>query len=210
MKKVILASVLALALSAACKPEVYLGELDSPIGNWKSSESIYYFNGEIVFQNNECEYSAISFYKDSLCCIEGRKGAFEYYMSEVDDSLVVDSVAWHIEELTGRFLKLDYLKDLRWKKGGAGEDSTGNGSGIGDGTETASVESPDGDSGNGPIVLPVQYEGVTIVSDGNGGYMYSSTEGKDIPCRYISHTDENGNLVIDCWFDSRHDTYKPF
>ena len=202
MKKVMFFA--ALILAAACGPKTYLGKLDSPVGNWKSSESIYYFNGEIIFQNTECEYSAISFYKDSLCCIEGRKGAFKYYMSEVDDSLVVDSVAWHIEELTGRFLKLNYLEDLRWKKAETGEDSPG----IVDGT--ASVESSGSDSETDPIVLPVQYEGVTIVSDGNGGYMYSSTEGKDIPCRYISHTDENGNLVIDCWFDSRHDTYTPF
>lgn len=188
MKKVIFAFAAALVLSAACKPKVYLGPLDSPVGNWRSSESIYYFNEKTVWQDNSCEYSAISFYKDSLCCIEGRKGAFRYYMSEVDDSLVVDSVAWHIEELTGRLLKLDYLEDLRWKSKAAEE----------------------GSSEKEPIVLPVQYEGMTIVSDGNGGYMYSGLEGKDIPCRYISHTDENGDLVIDCWFDSRHDTYKPF
>lgn len=188
MKKVIFAFTAALVLSAACKPKVYLGPLDSPVGNWRSSESIYYFNEKTVWQDNSGEYSAISFYKDSLCCIEGRKGAFIYYMSEVDDSLVVDSVAWHIEELTGRFLKLDYLEDLRWKSKAAEE----------------------GSSEKEPIVLPVQYEGMTIVSDGNGGYMYSGLEGKDIPCRYISHTDENGDLVIDCWFDSRHDTYKPF
>ena len=195
MKKVIFAFAVAMILSVACKPKVYLGPLDSPIGNWRSSESIYYFNEKTVWQDNSCEYSAISFYKDSLCCIEGRKGAFKYYMSEVDDSLVVDSIAWHIEELTGRFLKLDYLEDLRWK------------------SEAAEEGTDDGSSSNGtkePIVLPVQYEGMTIVSDGKKGYMYSDAEGNDIPCRYISHTDENGDLVIDCWFDSRHDTYKPF
>lgn len=208
MKKVIFAFAVALVLSAACKPKVYLGPLDSPVGNWRSSESIYYFNEKTVWQDNSCEYSAISFYKDSLCCIEGRKGAFKYYMSEVDDSLVVDSVVWHIEELTGRLLKLDYLEDLRWKSKAA-EEGTDDGS-SGSGTEAASDKSSEGDSKKEPIVLPIQYEGMTIVSDGNGGYMYSGLEGKDIPCRYISHTDENGDLVIDCWFDSRHDTYKPF
>ena len=202
MKKMIFAFATALVLSASCKPETYLGPLDSPVGNWRSSESIYYFNEKTVWQDNSCEYSAISFYKDSLCCIEGRKGTFRYYMSEVDDSLVVDSVAWHIEELTGRFLKLDYLEDLRWKSKAAEEGTHESSSDSA--TETAS------DNDAETIVLPVQYEGMTIVSDGNGGYMYSGLEGKDIPCRYISHTDENGDLVIDCWFDSRHDTYKPF
>ena len=213
MKRILI--LFGLTVLFACKPEVYLGPLDSPVGNWRSAESIYYFNGETVYQNNSCEYSAISFYKDSLCCIEGRKGTFKYYMSEVEDSLVVDSVAWHIEELTGKFLKLDYLEDLRWKDRVA-EDGTSESlendlsGGAGSGTESAPDESSKGDSEKGPIVLPVQYEGVSIVSDGNGSYMYSDLEGKDVPCRYISHTDENGNLVIDCWFDSRHDTYKPF
>ena len=36
-------------------------------------------------------------------------------MSETGDSLVIDSVAWHIEEMSGRLLKLDYLEDLRAK-----------------------------------------------------------------------------------------------
>ena len=160
MKRIL---ILVIVVLASCKPEVYLGPLESPVGNWRSSESIYYFNGEIVGQNNSCEYSAISFYKDSLCCMEGVKGAFIYHMSETGDSLIVDSLAWHIEELTGRFMKLEYLEDFG-----------------------------------------------TIVSDGKGGYMYSGTDGKDIPCRYYEHIEEDGTQITDWWFDSRHDTYKPF
>lgn len=199
MKKMIFFA--ALILAAACGPKTYLGELDSPVGNWKSSESIYYFNGEIVFQNNECEYSAISFYKDSLCCIEGVKGTFGYYVSA--DSLVVDSVAWHIEEMTGRFLKLQYLEDFRMKDGPAADSPA----------SESSDEEPAGDSETtyeGSVKLPAEYKGMTIISDGAGGYVYSKTAGVQIPCRYFGHTEEDGSLVIDCWFDSRHDTYKPF
>ena len=58
MKRIL---ILVIVVLASCKPEVYLGPLESPVGNWRSSESIYYFNGEIVGQNNSCEYSAISF-----------------------------------------------------------------------------------------------------------------------------------------------------
>ncbi len=202
MKKSIFAFTLALTLGLSCKPEVYLGPLDNPMGNWKSSESIYYFNGETVYQNNTCEYSAISFYRDSLCCIEGRKGIFNYYMSEPGGTLTVDSLVWQIEELTGRFLKLSYLEDLR-------ADASENGS---------SEESPDTDSSQteeetdvqGPVQLPVEYNGVTIESDGNGGYTYTGAAGKKFPCRYVSHTEEDGTVVIDCWFDFRLDTYRPF
>ena len=52
MKKTIFAFTLALTLGLSCKPEVYLGPLDNPMGNWKSSESIYYFNGETVYQKD--------------------------------------------------------------------------------------------------------------------------------------------------------------
>jgi len=185
MKRIL---ILAIVVLASCKPEVYLGPLESPVGNWRSSESIYYFNGEIVGQNNSCEYSAISFYKDSLCCMEGVKGAFAYHMSETGDSLIVDSLAWHIEELTGRFMKLEYLEDFR--TGGTVID-----------TEESEEEF---------IQTPLEYKGKTIVSDGKGGYMYTGTDGKDIPCRYYEHTEEDGTQIIDWWFDSRHDTYKPF
>ena len=196
MKKLIFTLAVVLALSAACKPKEYLGPLASPLGNWHSSESIYYFNGETVYQNNSCEYSAISFYKDSLCCIEGRKGTFQYYMSETGDSLVIDSVAWHIKEMTGRLLKLDYLEDLRAKT----ED-----------TESSDEVADNGaEEDEGPIMLPVEYKGVTIDSDGAEGYMYTNSEGKEIPCRYVGHDGEDGILIIDCWFDSRSDAYKPF
>lgn len=206
MKKVMFLA--ALLLAAACGPKTYLGELDSPVGNWKSSESIYYFNGEIVFQNNACEYSAISFYQDSLCCIEGRKGAFQYYVSS--DSLVVDSVAWHIEEMTGRFLKLQYLEDFRLKE--APEDDSSVPSPSSEQSARQTGVSPDNEetTDDGPVKLPVEYKGMTIISDGKDGYAYSGTSGVLVPCRYYGHTEEDGSLIIDCWFDSRHDTYKPF
>ena len=196
MKRSVILSAIALICIVACKPKQYLGPLDSPLGNWKSSESIYYFNGETVWQNDTCEYTAISFYKDSLCCIEGRKGTFEYHMSDEGDMLTVDSLVWEIEELTGRFLKLQYVEDLRMEEAGI----------PAEGEDDGDSEDADAD----PITLPVDYKGMSIVSDGNGGYMYLGRDGKPVPCRYIAHPEEDGTFTVDCWFDSRHDTYRPF
>lgn len=105
MRKLLI--LIEILLLASCKPEVYLGPLDTPVGNWKSQASTYYFDGENVYENEQCTYSAISFYKDSLCCIEGVKGAFTWTLS--NDSLVVDTLVWKVVEMTGANLKLDYL-----------------------------------------------------------------------------------------------------
>lgn len=105
MKRILI--LLGILAIASCEPKAYLGPLDNPLGNWKEVVSKYYFNGEYVYEAPGCTYSAISFYKDSLCCIEGIKGAFKWTYS--GDSLVVDSTIWKVTDLSGRRMNLDYL-----------------------------------------------------------------------------------------------------
>lgn len=173
---------------AGCKPVVYLGPLDSPLGNWKSSESHYYFNGEEVYQDNLCHYSSISFYKDSLCCIEGLKGAFEWTYS--NDSLVVDSTVWRVTELTGQRMALDFLKKIE---------------------KTAMVtkaeeETEEEDTSE---ILPVEYKGKSIQSDGTS-YWYLDSDGSKVPCWQRVLANEDGSTEILCWWDFRADYYLPF
>lgn len=105
MKRILI--LLGILAIASCKPEVYLGPLDSPLGNWKGMVSKYYFDGEYVYEAPGCTYSAISFYKDSLCCIEGVKGTFKWTYS--GDSLVVDSTIWKVTDLSGKMMVMDYI-----------------------------------------------------------------------------------------------------
>ena len=193
-KLLILLGILTLA---SCKPEVYLGPLDSPLGNWKSQASKYYFDGENVYENEECAYRAISFYKDSLCCIEGVKGAFRWTLD--NDSLVVDTLAWKVVEMTGANLILDYL-------------------GIVEKTpeDTPTVTAETGDDSQPEVTdptpadpLPVEYKGKTIETDGNS-YWYAGSSGEQIRCWPVEGLDEDGKETIICWWDSRTDTYKQF
>ena len=118
--------LIGLIALASCKPEVYLGPLDSPVGNWQGVVSKYYFNGEYIYEAPGCTYSAISFYKDSLCCIEGIKGTFKWTFSE--DSLVVDSTIWKVIDLSGRKMDLDYLGMIEKSVTIQEEDATNEGS----------------------------------------------------------------------------------
>ena len=93
MKRLI-TGILAAAALIACKPETYTGPLDSPIGSWDGVKAEYYFNGELVGQVEECQYSAISFYKEGLCCIEGVKGTFPYTYEHSSGTLVIDNTIW--------------------------------------------------------------------------------------------------------------------
>lgn len=181
-KHIIIFSAVLMVL--ACKPEVYTGVLDSPVGNWKHSWCEFYFNGEIVADLDTCEYSAISFYDNELCCIEGRKGAFNYKYSS--DSLTIDSTTvWKVEELLGQKMVLKHLSDIKPIK-----------------YDTIKE-----------LQVPLEYRGLSIDKYRNGYYYLKTDENQamdTIQCRPVSHTDEDGNLVIDFWFDSRCDTYKNF
>lgn len=100
-------TIIAALILCSCKPDVYTGPLDNPEGNWEGIKSTYYFNGEQVADMDGCQYSAISFYKQGLCCIEGIKGAFPYRYS--GDSLVIDSTIWKVNTLTGAEMSISYL-----------------------------------------------------------------------------------------------------
>ena len=89
----------------ACMPEAYVGPLDSPIGNWQGSECDYYFNGELVGDADSTYYSAMTFYKEGLVCIEGVKGAIPFSYDPQAHILQIDSLSWavvnlHSEDMT--------------------------------------------------------------------------------------------------------------
>ena len=178
MKRVlILIGFLALA---ACKPATYLGPLDSPLGNWKETISKYYFNGEYVYESPGCTYSAISFYEDSLCCIEGIKGTFKWNYSS--DSLIVDTTVWRVTELSGRMMNLDYLGVIKNIVSGISEDES-----------TAEYE----------------YNETAIYSNGSE-YWYKDAEGVNIACFPIIGKASDGSDSTICWWNTRSDYYKPF
>ena len=194
MKRIlILLGILALA---SCKPETYLGPLDSPLGNWKGVVSKYYFNGENVYEAPGCTYSAISFYKDSLCCIEGVKGAFKWTYS--GDSLVVDTTVWKVTELSGRIMNLDYLGIIEKPAAEPDEEVAVTGDGSTD-DETPIPTDP----------VTFAYQGQTIETDGSK-YWYMNADGKTVPCFPLNETAEDGSETILCWWDTRSDYYNPF
>ena len=105
MKRLLITT--AILAFVGCGPKEYLGPLDSPLGNWEGKDSKYYFAGEYVYEDQKCTYSAISFYQDSLCCIEGVKGAFKWTYDE--STLVVDSTSWNVVDLSGQMMALDFI-----------------------------------------------------------------------------------------------------
>ena len=176
---------------AACKPEVYLGPLDSPLGNWKAEMSEYYFDGENVYEAPGCTYSAISFYKDSLCCIEGVKGTFIWTYDA--DSLVIDSTAWRVITLTGQRMELDYIGEIdaieaSQAKSGAEEENS-----SADGNETSTIE----------------YKGRIIRAE-KDTYWYTDSEEKTVQCFPMKGTAVDGSDSTLCWWDTRTDFYLPF
>lgn len=168
-------------VAVSCKPEVYTGPLDSPVGNWRGTWSEYFFNSEMVGDlANASEYSAISFYEDSLCCIEGVKGAFHYKYS--GDSLTIDSTSvWVVEELYGNRMTLRHLEELepvKYKKL--------------------------------PFIsVPLEYRSMTIDTCANG-YFYLNEESDTVQCRPITHMEPDSTYTIDFWFDSRRDAFESF
>lgn len=214
MKRIFIIIAALAAFLAGCKPEIYTGPLDSPVGNWKSQESHYFFAGEEVYQDETGYYSAISIYRDTLCCIEGRKGTFKWKYSA--DSLIVDSTIWKVTELTGARMALDYLGRIERPASGnnpavmptadSGSDS-GNDSGS-DSGQTGTV--PEGSNPpSGTENLPVEYKGKSIETDGKD-HWYLDSEGKKVLCWKKVITKEDGSEEIVCWWDFRKDCYIPF
>ena len=198
MKKLIV-SIFTLTLLAACKPEEYTGPLDSPIGNWEGVKTDYYFNGEMVAEVEGCEYSAISFYKDGFCCIEGVKGAFPYSYDHARYALYIDNTFWAVHTLTGAELIMEYIETI-----------FGNQEEL---PETAEVEQPEqpdetAKPDKNGIILPAEYKGVTINADANG-YYYETSEKEIIYCNFRGSRDESGSMLIDFWYDHHIDYFIP-
>lgn len=169
-----------MAAIAACKPETYTGPLDSPIGSWDGVKAEYYFNGELVGEVDECEYKAISFFKEGLCCIEGIKGSFPYSYEHSSGTLVIENTIWSVPTLTGAEMVLKYM-ETTYQQG------------------TAAFESA--------VVLPIEYKGVTINAD-TYGYCYETGQGDKVYCKfygtkdniefwYDTHTDHFIPLVVE-------------
>jgi hypothetical protein len=193
MKKLILTAMAAAAL-AACKPEAYTGPLDSPVGNWEGVHTDYYFDGEMVGEAEDCQYSAISFYKDGLCCIEGIKGAFAYVYDPTFSRLTVDNIIWSVTTLTGAEMVLEYIETIFPEPIAPVE------------AQDEGIEGPQPDK-NG-IILPAEYKGKTIGADSNG-YYYETAGQERVYCNFYGAVDEAGTLVIDFWYDNHVDHFIP-
>lgn len=195
--KRILAGILTLAAIAACKPDTYTGPLDSPVGNWEGVKTEYYFNGQMVGEADACGYTAISFYKEGLCCIEGVKGTFPYTYENASGMMVIDKTVWQVKTLTGAEMVMDYVETI------FPEDDTAQQADAG----TSEPEAPEVKPDANGIILPTEYDGVTIYADKNG-YYYESGEDK-IYCNFYGGKDETGTLIIDFWYDTHTDHFIP-
>lgn len=217
MKRIFCILILTAAAVAACQPEAYTGPLDSPVGNWEGIRSEYFFNEEKVADLDSCETSAISFYRQGQCCIEGQTGAFPFIYDKESGFLQIDSTLWEVSVLTGAEMVMTYLYSLLpsepetpelpevpevQEEPGDTEDS-GNGNDPEEEPEDDTVK-PDA---NG-VILPVDYKGCTINADKHG-YFYINDAQDTIYCRFKGSKDPDGNLIIDFWFDRHTDYFIP-
>lgn len=203
MKKLIF-SILSAAALIACKPEAYTGPLDSPVGNWDGVKSEFFFNGDKVGELEECRYTAISFYKDGLCCIEGVKGTFPYTYDTAAGMLAIDNTVWKVQTLTGVEFVMEYLETIfpeETPEQTVGEESAD------DTEEPAGPEVPEAKPDANGIILPTEYEGITIYSDKNG-YYYESGDEKTY-CNFLGEKNEEGTLIINFWYDRHIDHFIP-
>lgn len=217
MRKFIL-SILAATSLAACQPETYTGPLGSPIGNWDGVKAEYYFAGDWVAEVNECEYSAVSFYEDGLCCIEGVKGAFPYTYDNSTGLLTVDNTVWAVQTLTGAEMVLEYLETIFSEEGQQEQSKADNAGepedpGTPEGPETPEIPEVKPDE-NG-LILPIEYNGVSINAD-EYGYYYESGH-VIVYCKFYAAKDasgaiikdESGAVAIEFWYDSHIDHFIP-
>lgn len=216
MKKIIIYIVcLAGFLAVSCKPDAYTGPLDSPVGNWEGIRSQYLFNGEQVADIDSCETTAISFYKQGLCCIEGKKGAFPYIYDQETGHLQIDNTLWQVLTLTGAEVVMQYLytaypPEETPEVAPAAENPQ---DGSGDGTEEtpeqpAEPEVPEVKPDANGVILPAEYNGFTIESNTNG-YFYKNEADETVYCNFKGWKNEADSLIIDFWYDSHIDHFIP-
>ena len=208
MKKIIIYIVcLAGFLAVSCKPDAYTGPLDSPVGNWEGIRSQYLFNGEQVADIDSCETTAISFYKQGLCCIEGKKGAFPYIYDQETGHLQIDNSLWQVLTLTGAEVVMQYLytaypPEETPEVAPASEETPE----TPDTPEEPEVPEVKPDA-NG-VILPAEYNGFTISSNTNG-YFYKNEADETVYCNFKGWKNEADSLIIDFWYDSHIDHFIP-
>lgn len=208
MKKIIIYIVcLAGFLAVSCKPDAYTGPLDSPVGNWEGIRSQYLFNGEQVADIDSCETTAISFYKQGLCCIEGKKGAFPYIYDQETGHLQIDNTLWQVLTLTGAEVVMQYLytaypPEETPEVAPASEETPE----TPDTPEEPEVPEVKPDA-NG-VILPAEYNGFTISSNTNG-YFYKNEADETVYCNFKGWKNEADSLIIDFWYDSHIDHFIP-
>lgn len=220
-----LAIILSVLLLAACKPDAYLGPLDSPVGNWEGYKGEFYFNGEKVAELDSCSIKAISFYKQGFCCIENVKGAFPYTYNHASGDLQIDSTRWNVPTLTGAEMVMKFIDRILPPEPVVPEQPVEpeNPGETGDAENPDDPEDPEGGDGaevpeepvepevkpdaNG-VILPAEYKGFTINADKNG-YYYVNASGKTVYCNFRGVKDASDVLAIDFWYDTTTSYFRP-
>lgn len=194
MKKILFILMLGIA-AISCKPTPYLGPLDSPVGNWEGVKGQYRFNGEMVAELDSCVFSAISFYRQGYCCIEGMNGAFPFIYDNESGDLQIDSTLWSVKTLTGAEMVMDFVDRIY---------------------PEAPVTDPEEDTQEGQsvpdkngVILPAEYKGFTINADRNG-YFYINDSGKTVYCNFKGMKNEADSLIIDFWYDTHTNHFVSF
>ena len=219
------AIILSVLLLAACKPDAYLGPLDSPVGNWEGYKGEFYFNGEKVAELDSCSIKAISFYKQGFCCIENVKGAFPYTYNHASGDLQIDSTRWNVPTLTGAEMVMKFIDRILPPEPVVPEQPVEpeNPGETGDTENPDDPEDPEGGDGsevpeepvepevkpdaNG-VILPAEYKGFTINADKNG-YYYVNASGKTVYCNFRGVKDASDVLAIDFWYDTTTSYFRP-
>ena len=219
------AIILSALLLAACKPDAYLGPLDSPVGNWEGYKGEFYFNGEKVAELDSCSIKAISFYKQGFCCIENVKGAFPYTYNHASGDLQIDSTRWNVPTLTGAEMVMKFIDRILPPEPVVPEQPVEpeNPGETGDTENPDDPEDPEGGDGsevpeepvepevkpdaNG-VILPAEYKGFTINADKNG-YYYVNASGKTVYCNFRGVKDASDVLAIDFWYDTTTSYFRP-
>lgn len=194
MKKILFILMLGIA-ALSCKPTPYLGPLDSPVGNWEGIKGQYIFNGEMVAELDSCVFSAISFYRQGYCCIEGMNGAFPFIYDNESGDLQIDSTLWSVKTLTGAEMVMDFVDRIYPE---APETDP----------EADTQEGQTAPDKNG-VILPAEYKGFTIEADRNG-YFYINDSGKTVYCNFKGTKNDADSLIIDFWYDTHTNHFVSF
>lgn len=214
MKKILYIIVSGL-LILACKPEVYVGPLDSPVGNWEGIGCDYYFNDELVGDADSSYYSAMTFYKEGLVCIEGIKGAFPFTYDPQAHILQIDSLSWAVINLHSEDMTLKYLGRIYPTPPSSDEvKSEDESSEEGENPEEGEIPGEGEEPGDEPepdkngVILPAHYQGFTINADSND-YYYVNSSGTKTYCTPVGQLNADGVMDIALWYDTRTDYYGP-